>query len=189
MDIGLARESIPRTIMIIMTLSKASENRAFDRRWIVAGGVVLAIIVGLYAAIFLLADRIRTPAATSLAMVDQATIERGELLVIRRPDGGPDISAGKTDAMAISREDAVALVNVLTPGAAVNTARGIWMGKLILFFRDGRKLEVLLYSVSESKSSPVRFQIEQYQYELPSSESFLAAVDAVDARIKGRSGQ
>jgi hypothetical protein len=157
------------------------------RRWLIIGALLVMMLVGcMYVLIFMAAGRLSTPVATSLVDLNPATIAEADLLVIRRPDGGADVTAGKTEAVRIIGTDAAALVEALKVGKAVETARGVWMGKLVLHLADGRKLETLLYSVGDVPGGPMRFKIEQFQYELESSTPFLKCVDEIDAKRRGR---
>ncbi|CAN5321042.1 hypothetical protein BH11PLA2_BH11PLA2_00590 [soil metagenome] len=144
------------------------------------------LIAAVYAGMFAIANRIQKNAVISIDAVDVAEIDRMELLVIRRPDSGPDIRAEKTDPITVPAAEYKTILTPLLKANPVKTDRGVWMGKLILYLKDGRKLEVLLYSVNEQAKGPMRYKIEEYQYEVESVTPFLAAVDAVDGKMKGR---
>jgi hypothetical protein len=164
--------------------SPSPKSGGTPRRWLVAGMALAVLIAVMYAAVFALASRIKAPALTSLAALDLATVDRVELLVINRPDGQPDTSAGKTEMVPVPMVDAATLIDTLRPAVPVNAARGIWMGKLIVHLKDGRKVETLIYSVNEKGPGPLRYKIEEYQYELPSAATFLSVVDRIDLKIK-----
>jgi hypothetical protein len=147
-------------------------------RWPLLLLFIAIVIGGVYAMAFVAASLLAEPAYKSIDDIDPAAIQSMGVLVLNRPDGGPDITAGGKELWPVPKE---AFANVLAPlcGATPLTGgRPIYLGQIQMVFNDGRKLTVMMHRIGDEK---IKLSIERYEYEVAPIDKFLKPLIEVEA--------
>jgi hypothetical protein len=128
-------------------------------------GAVLALIL-LAPAILIpfLLSLSQQPAFSSLDDLDISQIRSLEVIILNRPDGGPDI--GTTKAMhnypASDYERVVATMKPFLEHTS-DPGRGIWLGRMVITMKDRRRQMILFHRSKtdefQGKSGPVEMRI------------------------------
>ena len=147
----------------------------------------VALFIGTaYGLIFLLVTQLSKPTVRSVNEIDAANIQSWKILVINRPDGGPDISGGGKAFFPIPTPDYEAVLAPLRNAKLIQTDRGIYLGEIRLLFKDGKKLTIMLHRVGDGPNPPpmLRISVEQYQYDAGPLDAFLKPLIEVEARAR-----
>lgn len=158
------------------------------RRWPLILLAFLVLILCVYGMAFFLSSLFREPAVKSIDEIDAANVERLALFIIRRPDEGPDIGS-PSDPWIVPPAEVEAVLAPLRNARAISADRGVWLGRMTIHFKDGRKVEVFLHVTGDGQGSNpphLRYKIEEFQYEIGPVGPFLQQISAADDRAKGR---
>lgn len=131
----------------------------------------------------------RTPAFETVDDLDLAAVARVQVLVINRPDGGPDVGELKGEPLTVPAADYEAVFAPLRRATPVSRERGIWLGRVMVLLADGRRQTIMLYRVGEG-NDPARppvllFSIGRRQFEVGAVEKWLKPLVEVEARARG----
>lgn len=158
--------------------------RSKSRRWLYVGVGLLALVAVVFTTCLTLVPAgLFAPAFKTIDEVDVAQVETLSVLAINRPDGGPDITAGGKELLPIPAEFHQEVLAPLRGAPRVSKPRGIYLGQMQIYFRDGRKLIVYLHRTSENT---LQFTIGSQQYEVTPLEKFLKPMSEIEAKIKSR---
>jgi hypothetical protein len=123
---------------------------------------------------------------SSIDQIDTSTVRSLEILVIERPDGGPNIGQ-PNQLFAIPRGDFEGFLATLRHSGRVasESPRGIWLGRLVVTLDDGRAQSIMLHrpkaEYDAAKPQRLELRIGPHQYDGPNVNDFIAHV----AKIAG----
>jgi hypothetical protein len=129
-------------------------------------------------------DVLREPAFQSLDELAASDIRSIELFLLQRPDGGEDIG-GTRGMFRVPEEHYDTVLGSLRNATSMEVAqpRGIWLGRMIVKLRDGRRQTVMFHR-PRSDGGPsgvnrVEIRIGKKQFLGPDVNVFLKAVDVM----------
>ncbi len=123
---------------------------------------------------------------TSIDQLDGQSLRSIDLLVIERPDGGPNIGMPSRLFPVPATEFEALLAPLRNAGrVAAESPRGIWLGRIVVTLNDGRAQSVMLHrpkSETGATAPRLELRIGSNQYEGPPVGAFLAVADKIAGR-------
>jgi hypothetical protein len=137
--------------------------------------LILASLLAFAAAWVTVAVAFAEPAFAKLDDVDFDKVASVELLILNRPDGGPDIGSPRSP-FDVPRERRAAMLAPLLKAELAEAPRSkTWLGKMTVVLADGRRQPVYLYYVAAENPKRVWFKIGPHQYLGGKLEEFVRA--------------
>ncbi len=162
----------------------ADEPVSNRKRWIVAGVAIAMLMAVAYASAFFFAGLFDNKPAASIDELDAAEVAKLSVFVLNRPDGGPDITRGGGELLNIPQPEVESILATLRGARPITAERAVFLGRMEIALQDGRKLTVMLHRDASDKSASLQYRIGNHGYEGQSLTAFLAALDAMEARLK-----
>jgi hypothetical protein len=143
--------------------------------WIGIGALILlfpAIVIPL------LVRSSRELAFTSIDDIEPGRVRSLALLIIERPDGGPNIGAPSALHQVPPADfDSVLALLRNSPRATAESPRGVWLGRLVVTLTDGRTQTVMLHRPKSDSGPPANRRLElrigTFQFDGPPVDEFL----------------
>lgn len=115
---------------------------------------------------------------TNLDQVDVKSVRSIDLLVIERPDGGPNIGMPH-QLFPVPASEFEAILSPLRKAepVAAESPRGIWLGRMVVTLDDGRAQSVMFHrpkTTSESPTARLEIRIGRNQYVGPPVLEFIS---------------
>lgn len=146
----------------------------------------IAALVLLFPAIVipLLVSSFGKPAFESIDDLDAANIQSLSILILERPDGGPNIGM-PNELFVIPKKDHEAALAPLRKAERVTaeTSRGIWLGRIAVTLADGRTQRIMLHrpkqEYDKSRVHRLEVRIGPNQFVGPPVDEFIARIAAI----------
>jgi hypothetical protein len=118
---------------------------------------------------------------TSIDQIDVKAVRSLEVLVIERPDGGPNIGMPNQLFAVPTAEFDSFLSSLRSAGrVASESPRGIWLGRFVVTLDDGRAQSVMLHrpksEYDATKPQRLELRIGPHQYEGPPVNEFITRI-------------
>ncbi len=115
---------------------------------------------------------------TNLDQLDVKAVRSIDLLVIERPDGGPNIGMPH-QLFPVPPTEFEAILSPLRKAepVAAESPRGIWLGRMVVTLDDGRAQSVMFHrpkSTEDSRTARLEIRIGRNQYMGPPVRDFIA---------------
>lgn len=110
------------------------------------GGLLALVLLVPAVVVPLLVGAFREPAFRSVDEIDLSQVKSIEVFVLNRPDGGPDIG-GTKQRFVVPADQFDAVLGLLRNADRVTdaTARGIYLGQIVVTLTNGRTQTIFLH--------------------------------------------
>lgn len=139
-------------------------------------GIGVPILLSLFA----------EPAFQSFDELNAADIRAMEIFVLNRPDRGPDIGKIRILFPIAETDHPLLLAHFLKAKRVDQLPPKVWLGRLVVKLKNGKKQDVLLYRVGDENDPKNKvkllFKIGQYQYEAGPADPLTALLDECVAK-------
>lgn len=126
--------------------------------------LILGVVLAFAATWVTVAVFFAGPAFDSADRIDLAQVKDVEVLILNRPDGGPDVGSPREPHKLPAAQWPAAFAPLRNAEPVDSLPPKIWLGKYTVTLADGRRQPIMLYYLAGEKEKRVRFKIGPHQF-------------------------